>query len=89
VCCLSEKFVTDGCDYFVSFWFSSTYYIVGNESFVLIFLYTYVSLQKERGGGGGGGGADDCWRWFPIAFISEHTSFNCQPTSGAPRLLAT
>jgi len=41
-------------------------------------------LAKKKGRG-----ADDCWRWLPIALISEHASFNCQPTAGAPRLLAT
>jgi hypothetical protein len=36
----------------------------------------------------GRGETDDCWRWFPIALIPERTSFNCQPTYAAPRLLA-
>ena len=38
---------------------------------------------------GGGGVDDDCWWWFRIAVSREHISFSCQPTYGAPTLLAT
>jgi hypothetical protein len=49
-----------------------------------------ISIYRDQPAKKGeGGGADDCWRWFPIVLIPEHTSFNCQPTSAAQRLLAT